>query len=204
MNPVFSVSKFISDSFHDVIKNISFILPIGLIQYLNVLNLGLSASLHILLSIIVSFVLAGFTLGALKALFVFHETGESDLNLVLHFFSYNTFKYVVIAWLATILFKIGTVFFIILLIIPGIIFYIRCGYYRYVIVQEGAGPIVALKRSAQITKGHLGNLFLLSLATTVILFVSGITIIGPIFILPMNTLAFIRAYKLIDAHQIKW
>jgi uncharacterized membrane protein len=50
-----------------------------------------------------------------------------------------------------------------LLIVPGVIWGIQFQYFRYFIVDKELGPIEALKKSSQITKGTKGNLFLLSL-----------------------------------------
>jgi uncharacterized membrane protein len=51
---------------------------------------------------------------------------------------------------------IGLVFFI----VPGIYIGIRCHFFGFFIVEEGCGPIDALSRSAELTKGNVGNLFL--------------------------------------------
>ena len=67
-------------------------------------------------------------------------------------------------------FILGSIFYglivlagFILLIIPGIIWSIKYGLFRYAIVDEGLGPIEALKRSAMLTQGSKWNLFLLGL-----------------------------------------
>lgn len=52
---------------------------------------------------------------------------------------------------------------LILLIVPGIIWAIKYSFFGYLIVDRGMGPVEALKRSGEITRGHKGNLFLLGL-----------------------------------------
>ncbi|MDD5432791.1 MAG: DUF975 family protein [Candidatus Omnitrophica bacterium] len=60
----------------------------------------------------------------------------------------------------------GIVVFIglLLLIVPGIILLIRLRYFGYFIVDKSCGPIEALKKSFELTKGSTWNLFVLVLA----------------------------------------
>lgn len=50
-----------------------------------------------------------------------------------------------------------------LLIIPGIIWAIKYQFFGYFIVDKGTGPVEALKRSGQITRGAKWNLFVFGL-----------------------------------------
>jgi uncharacterized membrane protein len=52
---------------------------------------------------------------------------------------------------------------LILLIVPGIIWGIKYQFFGYLIVDRNMGPVEALKRSGEITKGYKGDLFLLGL-----------------------------------------
>jgi len=81
---------------------------------------------------------------------------------------------------ASILYGLIVLVGVLLLIVPGIIWSIQFQFYNYAIVDEGLGPIAALERSSQITKGAkwqvLGlniMVFLISLAG-VLCFVVGI------------------------------
>lgn len=68
--------------------------------------------------------------------------------------------YLVAAVLYALMVGIG----LILLIVPGIILAIVFAFYGFVIVDTGTtDPIGALRRSAQLTRGHRGRLFLLGL-----------------------------------------
>jgi uncharacterized membrane protein len=51
----------------------------------------------------------------------------------------------------------------ILLIVPGIIWGIKYSFFGYLIIDRGMGPVEALKRSGEITKGYKWDLFLLGL-----------------------------------------
>jgi len=52
---------------------------------------------------------------------------------------------------------------LILLIVPGIIWGIKYQYFGFLIIDRNMGPVEALKRSGEITKGYKGDLFLLGL-----------------------------------------
>jgi hypothetical protein len=68
------------------------------------------------------------------------------------------FKYLVGSILYVLIVLGGTI----LLIIPGIIWAIRFQFFSYFIVDEGLGPIEALRRSSLITRGAIWELALLS------------------------------------------
>jgi hypothetical protein len=53
----------------------------------------------------------------------------------------------------------------ILLIVPGILIALKFMFYGYFIVEEKAGPIEAMQRSWDVTRGHLLELFLFVLAS---------------------------------------
>ncbi len=66
---------------------------------------------------------------------------------------------------ASILVGIGVVLGLIALIVPGIILAIMWHFFGYVIVENpGIGPIDAMRRSAEITRGHRWQLFGLGIA----------------------------------------
>jgi uncharacterized membrane protein len=62
---------------------------------------------------------------------------------------------------ASILKNLITLFGFILLIIPGIILSIRFGFFDYLIVDRNSRIIESLKKSWEITRGNVWNLFLL-------------------------------------------
>ena len=73
---------------------------------------------------------------------------------------------------AIILYHTGRVILFILLVIPGIIWILSCGFYWYVLVDEHQGAIDSLKESARLTRGHRLQLLLfyaLFLGSTAIL-----------------------------------
>ncbi|MBX9879457.1 MAG: DUF975 family protein [Candidatus Obscuribacterales bacterium] len=69
------------------------------------------------------------------------------------------FSGVVASLIAGIAFQIGSFF----LLVPGIIIFIKLQFYPFFIVEEGCGPIEALQKSWEITKGVKWQLFLFDL-----------------------------------------
>jgi uncharacterized membrane protein len=59
-----------------------------------------------------------------------------------------------------------------LLILPGIIWAIKYGYYGYFIIEHKAGALNALKLSSDLTRGSMRDLFVFAL------FVCGLNVLG--------------------------
>lgn len=88
-------------------------------------------------------------------------------------------KYVLPLVLTGILYSCFTIFWMLLLIIPGIIYAIRAGFYNIVIVHEDLDYREALNRSIAVVKGHTSSIFLYFLGFTAIGFFVGL-IVGTI------------------------
>jgi hypothetical protein len=65
--------------------------------------------------------------------------------------------------LASFLYGLMVIAGFILLIIPGIIWSVKYGYFSYLTIDQKLAPTDAIKKSGQLTQGHKWNLFLLSL-----------------------------------------
>ena len=78
--------------------------------------------------------------------------------------SYLVFKYL----LSSLLYSLIVFGGLILLIIPGIIWAIKFQFFGYFIVDKGAGPIEALRKSSAITRGVKLDLFFFGLLLTFI------------------------------------
>ncbi|OFW57919.1 MAG: hypothetical protein A2Y75_11840 [Candidatus Solincola sediminis] len=84
------------------------------------------------------------------------ETAEfSDLWASYPFF----FNYLV----GNILYALIVLGGLILLIVPGIIWGLKYQFYGFFILDQGMGPVAAIKKSGEITNGSKGNLFVLGL-----------------------------------------
>ena len=58
---------------------------------------------------------------------------------------------------------------LVLLVVPGVIWAIRYRFYGFFVVDEGVGPIDSLRKSAEITRGSIWDLFLFTLLLTGVL-----------------------------------
>ena len=61
---------------------------------------------------------------------------------------------------------------IILIIIPAVYISVRLQFYNYFLLDEETGIIESIKRSAEISKGYVGELFLLGAVLSIIILVS--------------------------------
>ena len=85
---------------------------------------------------------------------------------------------------------------LILLIIPGIIWSIKFGFFGYFIVDRGLGPIEALRKSSKITEGAKWDLFILDLLLFGI-FLLGVValLIGAFVAMPITWIASAWVYR---------
>jgi uncharacterized membrane protein len=85
---------------------------------------------------------------------------------------------------------------LLLFVVPGIIAALGLMFALYLVIDRRSGPIEAIKQSWQLTKGHKGQLFLLSLAL-VGLNILGLValIVGALVTIPISWLAVAHAYR---------
>jgi uncharacterized membrane protein len=96
----------------------------------------------------------------------------------------------------SIVFFVSVVIGFILLIVPGIIIAIGWSFAPYLVIEQGAGPIDALKRSWELTRGNRWKLFLLGLALIGINILGVCALlVGLLVTLPVTTLAGVHAYR---------
>jgi uncharacterized membrane protein len=85
---------------------------------------------------------------------------------------------------------------LILLIVPGIIFAVRLQFVSLLILDKGLGPIEALKKSWQLTKGVSWNLFLFDLLIGLINILGALALgIGLLWTIPTTSIASAFVYK---------
>ena len=97
---------------------------------------------------------------------------------------------------ATVLYILMVVVGLVFFVIPGFYIAVRFGYYGYFIVDEGADPIEALKKSSAITQGVRMDLFLFGLM------IAGLTLLGCLVLfvgllvaVPVTNLAIAFVYR---------
>jgi uncharacterized membrane protein len=92
---------------------------------------------------------------------------------------------------------------LILLIVPGIMWAVRFGFYGYLVIDKGAGPMEAIRKSAEITQGARWQVFLLGILMFGILLLGAIALlIGLLWAIPTTLVAAAFVYrKLLDAAE---
>jgi len=110
----------------------------------------------------------------------------------------NLVSYVIASIICGVIIGIG----FIILIIPGIYLAIRLSPVSFVVVDTGAGPIAALSRAWDITRGNELNLFLFAIVAVVINFVGMLLFgIGLLATAPITALAYAYIYRRISGTQ---
>ncbi len=101
-------------------------------------------------------------------------------------------KYLFSSIICGLLMIVGMIF----LIIPGIILAIKLQFFSYFIVDKGLGPIQALEKSWEITKGVKWNLFLFGLLLLLLnLFGMLCLLIGLFVTVPITMMAMVFVYR---------
>lgn len=91
----------------------------------------------------------------------------------------------------------------ILLIVPGVIWGLKYSLYKYYIVEKNAGPVEALKLSAQATSGAKWNLFLFGFVCAGVNILGVLCLgIGLLFTIPMTFVATTYVYRKLAAQTI--
>ncbi len=107
-------------------------------------------------------------------------------------------------FLGSLLYAIIVLVGFVLFIIPGIIFSIKYRYMIYLIIEEDLGPLQALKRSAEITKGVKWDILAFDFVT-VALTLAGFfaLLVGLVVAIPLTALAQVVLYvRLVEREEI--
>jgi uncharacterized membrane protein len=148
-------------------------------------------SMSFVLSFIVNTLFSmGMTVFMLKA----HDSVETvalkDFWAPMHFGSYAV---------ASIITGVAVFLGTILLIVPGVILSLMFFATLYLIMDKGLGPVVAIKESMRITKGHKWTLFVLLLASAGIAILGLLAlIVGLLVAVPVTALAAVHAYRTLE------
>lgn len=178
MKPTFTISEVFSTSWKCLKQNIWILvgLLVGYLIISGILNMFMSpneltvgAFIILLISTVLQLI---FQLGYTKNMFQALDGIEPQFSA----YGQQASK-ILNAFIASLIAGIATFIGLVLLIIPGIYIGIRLGFFSCFIVEENAGPIEALKKSWELTKGQELPLFVLLLVMIGIVLV-GIILLG--------------------------
>ena len=151
--------------------------------------------LSILVGIVFFVVNSILSLGVIAIVLKFVKNEKptiQDLVSKKHLFS----KYIFSNILVSILTIIGFLFFI----IPGIVLAVRMQFYVYFIVEEEVGPIDAIKKSWNLTKGSFWNIFFFGLLAGGVQILGALALlVGLIFTTPTMWVAWAVVYEKLKA-----
>jgi uncharacterized membrane protein len=168
---------------------------LGLALVCLVLN-GATASLPIIGSVVSWLV----TLAVLSVSFVIVDGHTPKWKDLLK--PFETYKVVLNSFLATLLTMVIVFVGFILLILPGIYLATRLKFYLYFILEdENLGPVDALKKSMDVTKGIFWKLFWWNILLALIN-IGGLLLLGVglLVTLPVTILAYTHLYRKLSAH----
>lgn len=200
----FSVGETISYAWNTYWKNVGplVIITIVILVISAIVNgIGVltdSVALNVIFTILAYLVGLFLSLGLIRATLAVTAGRTPEVGML--FEGYGFGPYIV----ASIVFAIGTAIGFVLCIIPGIIFAIVYWFYGYVIVEEGQqSPMDALRRSADITRGHRGELFVLGLALIGINIVGALLcLVGLLFTHGISAVAIAHAYRTLKGQAV--
>lgn len=138
------------------------------------------------------------TMGMIKIALRLHDGERAEFADL-----YRTFPLFLNYLAGSILYAAICIIGVILLVIPGIIWGIKYQYFGYLVVDQGLGPIEALKRSGQITQGEKWNLFLLSLLSMGVMLLGVLALVVGLFAaIPVLMMTNVFVYrKLLSSHS---
>ena len=118
--------------------------------------------------------------------------GDDSVSFDDLFAGFSKFRRLFLTWCLYLLAVVGGTF---LLIVPGIIFGVALWPAFLLVMEDELSPVEAIEGAWVLTSGHKLELFVLSLATFVGLFVGALIFgIGLLVAFPMTQLAWVRAY----------
>ncbi len=139
----------------------------------------------LLLGVIVS----SFDLGLRKVSINVYDRRTSTVSTAFSYF--HLAPKIMIAW--TLYF--GMVFAGLLVIVPGIIFFLRFAFFPYFIVDKGTGIVDSLRHSWRITKGYTWDLLVLWILIKIIVYLGSMIWIGFLITWPVSVLANVYVYR---------
>jgi uncharacterized membrane protein len=204
MKKVFSKNEAIKFGWETMKKNLGFFIPAFIITgiilfFLEFLSELFKTGFFIsgMFQIAGKIVLIIFVLGYIKVSLKLCDgqpIGPADLFKSANLF----FEYLAASMLSAVAVLFGFIFFL----VPGIILGIMFQFYGYFIVDKGAGPIEAMKRSCDITRGMKWQLFLFGLLLALLNFAGFLALgVGIFTTLPAGLIASAYVFRKLSAQN---
>jgi uncharacterized membrane protein len=200
----FSVGDAISYGWNAYWKNVGPMLLLALVVFAVNVAIGLLGQTTddlvplIILQVISFLVGIIFGMGLIRAALAVTEGRTPEVNMLFMTDGFGVYL------VASILVVLGIVLGFVLLIVPGVILAIMWHFFGYVIVENPtSGPIDAMKRSAEITRGHRWQLFGLGLLLMLINIAGALACgVGIIFTYGITAIAVAYTYKVLSGEPV--
>ena len=202
----FSIKESISFGWKVVTANlgffIGFLVVSGIIQYVpSVLAQSVqknSTILAFLLKLVAWFIQMIVSMGFIRIALKFHDGNQGEWSDL--YSCYPLFlNYVASSLLYGVIVFVG----ILLLVVPGIIWAIKYQYFGYLVVDKNLGPLEAIKRSGEITKGSVWQLFLFGLVAGGVALLGALCLLVGLFVaIPVVLMAGTFIYRKLESQSV--
>lgn len=148
-------------------------------------------------SSLVSWILGSLVaIGAIKIVLKVAAGTKTTLSEFFNLTLNQFLDYIVVSLIYFVIVAAG----LLLLVVPGIIWMLKYQFAVYLVVDKKMQPLAAIKRSAEITAGHKGSLFILWLLSLVIVVIGALLFgVGLLLAAPLVMLAQAYAYRRLTA-----
>lgn len=160
----------------------------------NILPLEKGSFLAVVITLVIQLFTVVISIGITKVMLRIHD-GEPGRfgDIFAYLGSWRILGYYI---LGAIIYAIITGIGVLLLIIPGIYLGLRLQFYTYLIVDREMGPVEALKKSWEITKGSAWNLFLFGLLVFGIVVLGMLALgVGLLLAVPVTMMTTVSVYR---------
>jgi len=149
----------------------------------NIISLLISA-------VILAIFFVGFDLGFKKIALGLYDRDKSSVKEL--FSCFGLAPKALVGWiLYSLMVWVGWLFFV----LPGFIALLRFAFFPYFIIDKQVGPIAALKKSYEVTKHHVWDMFAFWVAIKVVVYFGFLSWIGIMITWPLSTLAYAFFYR---------
>jgi hypothetical protein len=195
MTDTLSATGAISYGWDATKRNLGVLLPLGALQ-LVVSSLGGGAGGEPITALLAQAAQVALAIGWWQIALRIHDgkpatlavLGELSVGLFLQYF------------VATIFYGLAVAIGLVLLVVPGLVWGARYAFAPVAVVDERLDPVAAMKRSAELTRGVLAELWILALLLVGVNLLGLLALgIGLAVTIPISTMAVARTYRQLQA-----